>query len=477
MLPTLLITLLAVLNSGGYDSDRYFETQIMEVRTVEDLQDPEEREPPPERPDDLDVDINVDSPNVDVTNPVDRPQYSPQPQAFDAVLNVKSPVILRGIYGDIRNTGARGSAMNRYGGNEKTEAAVMRALRWLKKNQSADGSWGADKPAMTALAVLTFLAHNEKPGDSEEFGPTVQKALEYLISRQNNDGLFTGRDGHDYTHPIVSYALCEAYGMTLNPNVKTVAEKALVHIINGQKPSGGWDYNMETNPDSPDRDDTSYMGWCAQALKAAKLANIPASGLEPAMRKAVGGFKKNAAPGGGFGYTSPGVEGMTAIGALCLQLLGAADAREVKLALDVMKTWKPSFDATEPSLRIRNNNPQYYYYYATQAKFHNETSDKAGWTKWFNEISTVYVAEQKIQKNAIKDMQGRDCDIGWWENKDNNIGSAGNRPVMDTCLAALQLMTPYRYLPTTSETAVKVVEEIAATPGETDDIKINVVDL
>ncbi|MCL2104587.1 MAG: terpene cyclase/mutase family protein [Kiritimatiellaeota bacterium] len=474
MLPVIAMALLALLSSGDLGPDRAFETQIIDVDEVPDLQDPEDYEPPPEKPD-IDIDIEIDSPNVDVASPIDQPKFSPQPQAFDAVLNIKSPVILRNIYGDTRNTGARGGLLSKGGGNPQTEAAVLRALRWLKLKQNADGSWSNNRIAMTGLAILTFLAHNEMPGDSEEFGETVQKGLEYLLSKQKADGKFEkgGGDNNDYSHPIATYALCEAFGMTINPSVKDAAEKALVPIIKGQHPTGGWTYNMNPNPgnDGKYRDDTSYMGWCAQALKAAKLAQIPADGLENAIKLAIKGFESNASPsGGGFGYTDPGVEGMTAVGTLCMQLLGAADRRAAKLGLDQMKAWKPSFAEKETNVGGHNNCPQYYYYYATQAKFHNEGSDKAGWKKWNDEMTVLYVAEQKITKKAIKDMKGKDCDVGWWENKDNHT----DRPVMDTCLAALQLMVYYRYLPTSKEAAVKVEEEIAVTPTETGDIKLNV---
>jgi len=472
-LPAMIVGLMVLLGSGDGSSDRIIETEIMDLETVQDLQEPEDYEPPPERPDDMTVDVEIDAPNVDVVNPVDRPTaYSPQPQAFDAVQVVKSPVILKGIYGDSRNAGTRGSKMARFGGDQKTEDAVMRALRWLKLNQKADGSWDKNKPAMTGLAVLTFLAHGEKPGDSEEFGDTIQKALEYLISKQRADGRFEGMDNHHYAHPIATYALAEAYGMTMNPNVKAVAEKALVPIIKGQTPQGGWDYNMNPGPSAEGnyRNDTSYMGWCAQALKAAKLAKLQASGLDTAIKKAIGGFKGNAAPSGGFGYVGPDLAGMTAVGTLCMQLLGAADAREVKLSLDQMQSWKPSFAEKENNAKSHNNSPQYYYYYATQAKFHAYPPTSPLWQKWNNEMKTVYVAEQKIQKAAIKDMAGKDQDIGWWENKDNH----SDRPVMDTCLAALQLMVYYRYLPTTQEVAVKVEEEIVSTSTDTEDIKVNV---
>jgi hypothetical protein len=85
-------------------------------------------------------------------------------------------------------------------------------------------------------------------------------------------------------------------------------------------------------------------------------------------------------------------------------------------------------------------------------------------------MKTVYVKAQQIERNAVKDAEGRDCDIGWWVNGDTHT----DRPVMDTCLAALQLMVYYRYLPTTSIAAVSVEPEIRASATETGDIPVEV---
>ena len=222
---------------------------------------------------------------------------------------------------------------------------------------------------------------------------------------------------------------------------------------------------MDPNVNKEDgkyRDDTSYMGWCAQAVKAAKLAKLHVEGLEKAAKLAIKGFKKNAAPNGGFGYTSPGGGGLTSVGTLCMQLLGAANESEVKKSLDVMDTWQPSFEAKGPM----GASLQYYFYYATQCKFH---AGGKRWEGWNKEMKPLYVKAQQIEKNAIKDANGKDCDIGWWTNGDTHT----DRPVMDTCLAALQLMVYYRYLPTTSAEAVKVEEEIVATSTDTEDIKVD----
>ena len=59
---------------------------------------------------------------------------------------------------------ARGAAVARYGGSDASEAAVLKALRWLKQNRNETGeragSWGKQYPvAMTALALLELLGH------------------------------------------------------------------------------------------------------------------------------------------------------------------------------------------------------------------------------------------------------------------------------------------------------------------------------
>ncbi|MDD4102807.1 MAG: hypothetical protein PHU80_09305, partial [Kiritimatiellae bacterium] len=109
---------------------------------------------------------------------------------------------------------------------------------------------------------------------------------------------------------------------------------------------------------------------------------------------------------------------------------------------------------------------QYYYYYATQCKFHEGGKH---WERWNKIMKPSYVKAQQIERNAIKDAKGNVQDIGWWTNVDAHT----DRPVMDTCLAALQLMVYYRYLPTTSKEAVQVEDELSATSVDSEDIKVD----
>ncbi len=435
VVPILTVGFLIAFGDQGQRAQRVTSTEIITPETVEELEKPP---PPPDQPEftdpvDVDLQVNVNLPQnvaaVQSTQPM-----SPKPAAFDSVVIVKSPIIMRGIYGS-RNPGARGRAIREGRGSDAGESAVLRALRWLKKSQLRDGSWPRHKDAMTALAVLSFLARGERPGESEEFGDTVQRGVQYLLSTQGADGMWRG----NYQHPIATYALCEAYGMTMNPLVKTAAARGVEGILRGQHPSGGWDYGMKQT----DRDDTSVMGWAAQALKAAKVSNVfdDAEALDRACRLAVQGFLKNSNPEGGFGYTGPGRGGLSAVGVLCLQFHGAGNHPIIEKTLALMDNWRLSWMEPQPG-----GSPQYYFYYATQAIFHTGVRTSR-WRRWNDAMIPAYVRAQKILSKAESgyvDHKGDPQEIGWWENGDN----ASDRPVMDTCLAALQLMVYYRYLPT-----------------------------
>ncbi len=463
LLPLLAVSLLLLMEDVRMVPDAFTTVGVVDnapVPELQDLADPRKQAAPAECPATV-ADITGPALKIDTETPGDAlPANQPPAPVLISMRARAGACTFTGLSGVSRGAQARGRLLAEFDGDQLTEDAVMRALRWLKMRQLADGSWKAQQIAMTGLATLTFLAHGEKPGASAEFGQTVQKALEFLMSRQQADGRFTGMDGNEYAHPIATYALCEAYGMTLNPNVKSAAERALAPIIRGQHPTGGWNYRMDPNVSKEDgryRDDTSYMGWCAQALKAAKLAKLQVDGLDRAAKLTVKGFQKNADPRGGFGYTAPGQGGLTGVGTLCMQLLGAAKEPEVKKSLDLMDSWQPSLDAKSPI----GGSPQYACYYATQAKFH---AGGKRWENWNRAMKPLYVKAQQIEKGAAQDDQGKDADIGWWA----NVDAHADRPVMDTCLAALQLMVYYRYLPTTSQGAVKPADEIVATATDKD---------
>ena len=479
LVPLVGAAILFVVTAMGGSSEQKVKVEIAQVEKEEQLDEPE---PPPETEPtpDTDVDVQMDSPNVspvevaEVVPPTAEPQ-SVKVASVDAMLNIKSPVTMKSVAGTARNAGVRGrytSGGAQYG-DANTERAVMKALRWLKLHQNSDGSWPGVKPASTGLAILTYLAHGETPS-SPEFGKTVERGLEFLIEciRVNKEGKATmaGSDGNEYAFLSGTYALCEAYGMTKNPNARAAAEKTLQRIIKGQSSTGGWDYKINRHSN---RDDMSFAGWALQAIKAGKMAGIHLDGMDECIKKAIKCLQTRNFKNGGFNYVAGGnPTGLTATGCLAMQLLGYSNTKEVKEALDFMRDWKPSFDPKDlPKGKSEKNAgscPQYYCYYAAQCKYQAGMAKNAAsgnlalWKKWNAEMKALYPSTIIDDKNkdgtpvTVKDVKGKDQPVGHWVNKDAHT----TRPVMDTCLAALQLMVYYRYLPTTQLKATEVEKDV-----------------
>lgn len=508
LLPVLVVATLFVVTAVSGAGKRELKVEIVQADQQDDALDeietPQETEPPPEMDN---IEITVDAPSMNPTEMASEAAPAPtaEPQSVkvasvDAMLSIKSPVTMKSVMGTSRGAGVRGT-YTRGGasyGDAATEAAVMKALRWLKATQSPDGSWGTkpefglkkgmDKAAGAGFAILTYLAHGETPA-SKEFGPTVQKALDYLINSvyvvKGKDGKpvkdpngntpyirMWGAGGSEYGFLIGTYALCEAYGMTKNPNAREAAEKTLGRIISGQTATGGWNYNMaRVTKDGPD--DISFGGWAMQAIKAGKMAGIHLPGMEECIKKAVNCLKKrNYSEKAGFVYRATtnhkgGTGGLAGVGCLAMQLLGYAKEKEVANALNVMRDWQPSLDKVYSYAPGKPENAQYYCYYAAQCKYQAGMCKDATpanftlWKKWNAEMKALYtkavitVTDKSGQPVTVKDPAGKDRPIGRWENKDHY-----NYDVMGTCLAALQLMVYYRYLPTTQLKATEVEADV-----------------
>lgn len=469
LLPTLGVIILIVITAIQGQTKQTIQVDIARAQDEEaELEEEEEQqEEVVETPPDEQVDVTVDTPNVsvsDVVTPSATPQNEPvsvKPAAQDSVALIKSPVTMKSMTGS-RTPGSIG-AMTRGGagyGDAATEGAVLKALRWLKKTQAKDGSWGPGTAlANTSLAVLTYLAHGETPA-SKEFGTTVQNAIQYLIDAQTNnkdgEATYKGVDGNEYATLIATYALCEAYGMTRNPNAKIAALRGMERIVNNQSPTGGWDYKMNK---TSTRDDMSYEGWALQAIKAGKMAGLHPDGLDACIKKAIKCLKTRNFRGLGFNYTAGGgATGLTATGCLCMQLLGYMNESEVKTALNTMREWKPVFEAKGNAVTdggpTPGASPQYYCYYAAQCKYQAGMCQGATpanvkiWQDWNTAMKALY-PRSITPDGTIMGLDGKEKPCGYWKEGYNN-------KTMGTCLVALQLMVYYRYLPTTQTKAAKV---------------------
>lgn len=449
----LIIVLLVFAVGDALTKDSTVEVVVMTPENVkldeikEEIQKVEE--PPPS------TENNMDAPSINDASPVDIPG----PKVADATPSTttpimsKSPLIMKGLAGSMANrgAGARSGALRSYGGSGRGEEAVMRALRWLKKNQDPDGSWTkVDKnepTSMAGLALLCFLAHNETPA-SEEFGQTVEKAMKYIVSKQQPNGTFGNVAGNPaaYVHGICTYAIAEGYALTKIMALKDAVEKGMAVIVNGQQPLGGFDYSYKKG----DRWDLSVAGWQFQAMKAAKMTGLTDDKLNNAITNGIEFIRKQAfsVEKGGFGYDGvPGAPGtrasqsMTGAGTLCLQLLGQPNAPEARAGLEYLKTASCEWPAGDGKV------PMYGWYYITQAKFQKGGKD---WDVWNAQFAKALIGAQ------AKD--------GHWDGGDHG------GPVYSTTLCCLMLEVYYRYLPTYKHSE----EVVEVKPTATDDVVVDV---
>lgn len=454
----LAITVMCTIKITASEKPPVVETQVIEPEQAEELT--KEEPPPPEEPPELeeiqevtDVVVDIDAP------PTTSAEQSPQPSPVDAVALTPSPVVMRTVYGD-RSPGLRGAKIGKYGA-AATEKLVYGFLRWLKMKQGPNGMWNNDT-GDTSLALLCFLAHGELPGQSDEFGDTVEKAIRGLLADQISDpsqckpggadnpaefetkrkdkvGYFKGRDEHNYAHLVAIYALSEAYAMTRIPAVKEAVERAIPHVIEGQNADGGWYYNMYAKCPITD---TSYTSWAVQALKAAKLSGNHDPKIIAALKKSARGIKTCVNPNGSFGYLNTAKNrylGLTAPCALILQMLDEADTDLCKKAIAYMDTWEPTFKhdfkaASSSATQMKGTSPQYYGYYLSQVRF-NLGDNAAAWKRWSEQQKRLYSAAAiniPAAKSGYKDHNGTPQYITYWPRKNtkNKFGDEKN-PIED----------------------------------------------
>ena len=456
--PLLILIALFLMPAKAPDDASLSAVTIFEPEPAADLV---MDEPPYEPPDfeltlDAFNDIATDAPAIDAQSEVPAPPniiLSPKPAAVNAVSQIKSPITMRGILGSTRDTGARGQALQAYGGGRgaQTEAAVMRALRWLKSKQEPDGSWagnfvGANVSAKsrlnaTGFALLAFLAHGELPGISEEFGETVERGLKYLAAQKDPDY-------------IGIYALIEAYVMTKNPVLYTP-------IVNGLR---------QWAPKLAKGDGDVLVGaFMAMALYAAKTGDIDFDQLDQMLLNVENNYREkgqNALRSSGGSSTWH----MTFY-AVGLQYLGKHDDPVVKGTVDKLMSFWPGPTLEKMHLACC---PARANYFVTMMYFN---MGGGVWNKWNNDMASTYLKGQVIESGKYVDHKGQPHDIGYWRYDDSAGGAehAGTQPLISTCYVAQQLMVYYRYSPTNRK-AIADRKALEAPPTrDFDDIQIKII--
>jgi hypothetical protein len=321
-------------------------------------------------------------------------------------------------------------ALREGGGNLQSEAAVVRGLKWLKRNQSVDGSWKLDgnfkdkgtanDTAGTVFGLLPFLGAGKthKPAKNNDYNKVVEKGLQFLIRKQDNQ---TGNlGGGMYAHGLATIALAEAYGLSKDPALRGPAQAAVNYIVRAQHNAGGWRYARGQEGD------VSVTGWQIMALLTAQMAGLDVPKLT--LTKAQF-FLSSCCDNDneGYGYTAPGsTPTMSAVGLLCRQYLNSWGPENARLLKGIDKNLVPY-----PPGSMKN---MYYYYYSTQV-MHHVGGER--WRTWNEKMRDRLVTTQDKSKGP---------NDGSWSSEGDAHGSAGGR-LMNTSLSLLTLEVYFRHVP------------------------------
>jgi hypothetical protein len=363
----------------------------------------------------------------------------------------------------------------RTGASAASELAVERALDWLSRHQDDDGRWDGGiaryedgtpvrndddftvhcppgetcfgqcayweaDTALTSLALLAYLGAGYTQTDGR-YAEVVGKGLDFLIDQQKADGDLRGRSQvvGMYCHAMASLALCEAYALTGEDQLRGPAEQAVTFLVRARSRDGmAWRYG----PGAP-TGDTSILGWVVMGLKSAKEVGIPIPG-ERAVRRGTLLWLEKVATGQAKGLAryqpwEPVTPTMTAEAWVCRQFLGVGG---------------PGPASTEAADSLLQNDSDrgssnfYYWYYATLALYQHGGEP---WLRWNAEIRDRIVGLQHSSGHQS----------GSWEPDGSLYGVKGGR-IYCTTLAALTLEVYYRYLRLYDEP--KIPLETGATP-------------
>lgn len=295
----------------------------------------------------------------------------------------------------------------------ETKKAVDAALKYLAKEQAADGSWG--NTAITGFTLLAFMSNGHVPNQGDH-GKVVAAGVRHLLASAREDGYIVGaRGGNMYCHGMAALALTQVYGMTGDEDVKKVTKKAIDLIIKTQNNEGGWRYDP-----SPTGADISVTIMQVMALRGAKDAGlqVPDKVMADSIKyinkcydNRTGGYKYQPySAGPGYARTAAGV--------CVLQLCGEYEAESIKKSVDYLE-------------RLGDDRGHYWYghYYAAHA--FNQVGGKQ-WEDYYKKMRDKLLAPNYQQANG-----------SWY---DPRLEAAYGAPYQ-TAIAVLILSVPTHYLP------------------------------
>ncbi|MCA9125854.1 MAG: terpene cyclase/mutase family protein [Planctomycetales bacterium] len=174
--------------------------------------------------------------------------------------------------------------------------AIQRACEFLLSKQRIDGAVVDQQydTTMTSLAIMAMASVGNLPTSPGRQGEAVRRALDFVLQadRQEPNGYFGNRDGSRmYGHGITTLMLTEMLGMGADQQqddrILAACQKAIDLILSAQQQTkasrfqGGWRYT----PNSTDSD-LSVSVWQLLALRSAKNdeLNVPSGAIDAAIK-------------------------------------------------------------------------------------------------------------------------------------------------------------------------------------------------
>jgi len=293
---------------------------------------------------------------------------------------------------------------------------------------------GSAHVGVTALAGMAFLAGGHVPGRGP-YGSAVDKTVDFLLKQIRQDGFITHDETRMYSHAFATLFLAEVYGMTERDDLKPTLQRAVDLIVSSQNESGGWRYQPHV-ADS----DMSVAACQVMALRAArnKGIRVPVSTIDRAVAYVRESAVRETDPSWSFQWGSrPGAFRyqpsfstratfpLTAAGITILHGAGVYADKDIEKGMKYLEDELSSF--TKGYGRQAGGHYYFYYghYYAVQA-FHIVGGER--YRSYLREVTDELLRMQDPESGAFPNATGPGRNYG-------------------TATACLILQIPKEYLP------------------------------
>lgn len=324
---------------------------------------------------------------------------------------------------------------------DRVDLAVDKALQYLLSQQREDGAI-LDKShdtTMTALSIMAMASVGTQPTDPTPQGASMKRALGFVLrdDRVDDQGYFGKKDGSRmYGHGIITLMLTEMLGMGVDSKqdqlIHDRCQAAIDVILSSQKEKkpthfrGGWRYH----PNSKDSD-LSVSVWQLMALRSAKNDGLQVPGS--AITEAVDYLKRS--------YASP------------IDRNGFPEKKASGFTYEPHHS-NPSFAMTAAGLLAMQVCGEY------DSPFVHGASDwllerPPKWKERFCSYGTYYYAQGMYQRGGDHARQAeqivqemlldKQAGNGSWTAENGSEKSHGT--VYTTAMAVLSLSVKYHYLP------------------------------